>query len=208
MKGKIYKIPLLERFTSVNRACFNFSRCKPMTVDSIGLYVYYDDEKDITVSNIRQSLIGVKDTRVIVVAKNVNEALDIFYAEWDGAKLGGKATDSKALWVNPNRNIVEYPSCNLLNINSKDERICGKEITTEEDEYAHNCGEFGWCTLDGYDTDMDCPVEACSGFNYELKPTIKTCNHKTGIFKYESCDMFLEWSKKFFSSTENVNLED
>ena len=207
MKGRIYKIPLLERYTNIESNMFH-AYCKTMYVDTVGLFVYYSKEENVTVENIRRRLIGVKDTRVIVVAKNVNEALDIFYAEWDGARVGGNSPDSKALWVNPERNIVEYPSCNLLNINSKDERICGKEISTEEDEYAHNCGEFGWCTLDGYDSDMGCPVEACGEFNYEFKPTIKTCNHEKGLFKYESCDMFLDWSKKISDSNINVNLED
>jgi len=194
---RIYKIPLLERFMSICGAGDWFSCYKIMEVDNIGLYVYYQKEEDITIKNIRSHLIGVKDQYIIVLANNIGEAITKFYSEWKGATTGGR--QHKAIWINPDKNIIEYPGCKLLNINKNEEFICGKEVI--DDEYANNCGEFGWCTLGGYDPIDGCPVEIYNDFNRTFGDQIKTFTHPRGLFTYESCDKFIEWYNEFMKIT-------
>lgn len=136
----LYNIPLLMRFTrvggGVNEKCIE--------VDGIGIFVSYNEKKELAPENIRRHLIGSKTTYCFVEAKTIKEAKKIFYREWEGASVGTRA---KALWINSKKRIVKEKACKYRHKDKYYQYACG-----EIDENTGN-GEFGGCCIEGFDTD-------------------------------------------------------
>lgn len=140
----IYRIPVLERFTIVGRERM-FQRSKYLVVDGIGVCVDYGADEDLDPRNIRRHLIGLRSSHALIEAESPERAIERFFSEFHGAHAGEKGPDSKALRIDREQPILEYPPCSLLH-RSRDRRfICGPEVGENGN------GEFGMCVLEGYD---------------------------------------------------------
>jgi hypothetical protein len=135
-------VPLMERFTQVSRMG---SKEKYIEVDGIGLSVRYDDEKDLAPENIRKHLIGSRETFALIDASSMEEVIQIFNSEWDGAKIG---TKSKALRIANMNLITKYPSCAKRHKIADGEYSCGD---IEDDGSGCKQGTNGMCVISGYD---------------------------------------------------------
>lgn len=159
---KVFRIPLLERFTGEYGS---FGRAKLIEVDGWGMYFYYGskiNEEDITPELARRYLIGQTNTFAFVEANNAMAAIAAFYREWDGAKCGGEGKDHKALMIDLRREIHEYPSCDKLHKDALYGRyICGPEEVNEDGSRLNGNGEHGGCVLEQYDPPgFFCPIYA------------------------------------------------
>lgn len=146
----IYKIPLYERYIEVIKSLYYKSKC--VHIDKVGLFVYYNSDKELDPSFIRRHIALRRKTWCFVEANSPEDAVKTFFNEWEGAKIGGECEECKALWINREEYITEFPPCKLLHKNKKDEFICGEPSTD-------GAGEFGMCMLEGYDP---------PGFNCQL----------------------------------------
>lgn len=100
------------------------------------------DEKELTVENIRKHHILVGDNFCIVEAENVQESIRKFYKNWDGANIGGKEENAKALWIDRTKSIIELPYCQFLRTSDEGRFICGEQVPGE-------CyGKRGMCVLE------------------------------------------------------------
>ena len=169
----LYEIPLYERFTIVGKPSA-FKKIKCLHIDEVGLFVHHDKKEQLKPDVIRKHLILRKETYCSVEANSPEEAIKIFYAEWDGAKIGGDSPESKALWINKEEKILELPRCDRLRKNKEGQFICGKLI---ENGILSGNGEFGMCVLGGSDHPLklcpmtpfreqinDAPIEIVQGF--------------------------------------------
>lgn len=163
---KLYQLPLFERVTDISIPVGSGSKVKCLHIDKVGIFVSYDDEKKLKPRFIRRHLIGIEDTHCIVEANNPKEAIEIFFQEWEGAKVGGKGEKRKALRINREQPIFELPFCHLLRKNKEDEFICGDPL---ESGLESGNGEFGMCVLEGYDAPEDCPIGKFSEVLYEAE---------------------------------------
>jgi hypothetical protein len=142
---KLFKLPLMERSTNLNGSLDCFGKCKSVCVDDVGLFVYYSDEDSIYDENIRHHLCGRRSTFCYVEAKSLKEAILKFYAEWDGARVGGPGRESKALWIDLSHP-AEFIVCKRkMHLRENGTPICGEER------------DYGWtgCKID------DCDIEEC-----------------------------------------------
>lgn len=147
----LFMIPLCERFTDLKKPPSFWGRSKCINVDGFGIMVHYYDEKDLTLENVRSHLIGQRRRRCYIDAGSLKEAVKKFYDEWEGAKVGGEEDERKALYIDKEREIIEFPHCDKLGKNKRGEFICG-ELTENEE------GELGMCVVEGYDPPDDCPI--------------------------------------------------
>ena len=147
----LYEIPLWMRF--VGMPWLVLSKVKCLSIDEVGMFVYYEDEKELEIESLRRRLTFRRKTRCLVEAESPEEAVGKFYSEWEGARIGGEDPESKALWINAEEPILEFPDCEHRGKNSHGQFICGE---LEED---FQVGKFGMCMLEGYDAPFeDCPI--------------------------------------------------
>lgn len=145
---KIYRIPVCRRILISNRALSNISL---RLVDGIGLYVEYEEDEP-TDQEIRSSLIGGQSSFVYLEANSFTGAINKFFQDFKGPRTGGRTYESRAIWINTQKPILELPDCERMHKNKKEEFICGQ--LEEEGEY----GEYGLCMLEGYDQEENCPL--------------------------------------------------
>lgn len=152
----LYSIPLFERCIGERHD----SKVKCLEVDGVGIFVYYENGKELDPKFIRSCLVGRKDTSCIVEADSPEKAIETFLNEWEGARIGTKYV---ALWINPKKPIKELPSCELLRKNKRDQYICGEEVGEDGN------GEYGGCVLECYDPPDECPIKDFNDSVYELE---------------------------------------
>jgi hypothetical protein len=161
----IYKIPVC--IATIHLFSFHPSvKCKCMKIDEIGAYVYYLEEKDLDEKNICKYLVGVIKKNWIAEAESLKNAIDLFYAKWEGARIGGKKETQKAAWIEKEKAILEIPHCGILNKTKNGEYICGE---LDEDGW----GIFGGCRLDGGEGVEMCPVSRFEDVFFEEKEVDK-----------------------------------
>lgn len=148
----MYRIPICERFTIVGENRL-LQRSRYLVVDGIGVCVEYDKEEDLDPKNIRQHLIGLRTSHVLLEADSPERAIERFLTESHGAHAGDKGPKSKATWINKEEPILEYPPCSLLHRSRERRLICGPE------EGENGNGEYGMCVLEGFDAPgFYCPM--------------------------------------------------
>lgn len=143
-----YKISLSRRGIIIGNRN-NLKKC--MTVGNKGMFVCFDNVKQLTDDNILRYLAGIEEKKTIVESNSPEEAVKRFYQEWEGARIGGEKEYEKALWINRKVPILELPNCKLIHKNKNDEYTCG------EVEESGN-GEYGMCVLEEYDPPENCPI--------------------------------------------------
>jgi hypothetical protein len=149
----LYLIPLIERFIDASKPPSSGDKLVCINVNGIGTFIYYREDADLNIVRILRILVGRRDTQCLVEADTPQEAIEKFYNEWEGAKIGGNDPESKALWISDRTEILQYPSCELIHRNKRNELTCGEPVDVYDD-----AGEYGMCTLEGYDSPDDCPV--------------------------------------------------
>lgn len=175
---KLWRTPLLQRVLRTDGlAC----RQKLMELDGVGFFYEYNNDEELKPSFIRKHLQLRDSTVTLIDAMTVTQAVNKFFDEWDGAKVGGKNEEAKALWIDRERIIREIPSCHLLNKSKEDRFICGVETTNGN-------GEFGMCVLEGYDAPEGCIISDYYNMIYDLEQQnrlpIKTIIIKGKEYKY------------------------
>jgi hypothetical protein len=163
----LYRIPLYERFTQIGDSPLGTQKC--LHIDEVGLFVTYPSGREdlLTPENIRRHLIGRRRTWCYVEADSPEKAIETFYKEWDGAKIGGdKTPEHKALWIANTEHdepIGDYPYCEEMHKNKNGEFICG------EDNGEDGNGIGGMCVLEGYDPFDGCVVHAYNEIKWRLE---------------------------------------
>lgn len=152
---KLYEIPLLKRIVNVTKNATPFpKKIETIHIGAVGIFLHYDEESQKDVSFIRRHIPIRKSGNCIVEANSPREAIEKFHTEYEGAKIGGKRREARALWINNEEYIFELPHCELLHKNREEEFICGD--LSEEGE--GNQGEWGMCVLEGYSAPEDCII--------------------------------------------------
>lgn len=161
----IYRIPLLMRRTYLDGAQA-VGHEKQMCVDGIGFFVRYlpGQEKLITPRYMRRFLMMREDTHCVIRARRVEDALDIFYSEFE-RKGDDRKPERKSLWIDAKGcRYIEEVYCPDVRI--RDEK--GKRFEV-------SCGGFGesfaGCILDDYDppSDDSCPIACYREAAFELE---------------------------------------
>lgn len=145
----IFRIPFFQRYTALGNLSLFAKKKKYLSVDGIGMMVFYDEENQLVPEVIRRNLLSVLSGNYFVEAESLEEAINIF-RKLEGSNTGEKR---KALWIDESEEILELPHCDFLNKNSRREFICGEENDEEQ-------GVFGICVLQGggYDYPEECPI--------------------------------------------------
>jgi len=186
VKRYVYKFPLLERVLVVGKGSEIGKKEKCVFIKTkdgkaIGLFVRYDwNEKDQLRdidSLARRYLITLRDSWCLVPANHPAEALRIFREEWEGAKMGGFSEESKALRINHNKPIIEFPSCDsrcMVSSDGYDRFLCQRFYEETID-----------CAVMGDDYEMEeCPVSVFWEKFSELKEKDGTLLSKTQGYKF------------------------
>lgn len=178
----LFQIPLFSRFTWVGKGRSLCDKKKYMCIDDLGFLVHYTDEKDLTLEVLRKHRFAREETRVFIEAKDLTEAIEIFFRDFEGATTGGDENpEQKAIWINTEKPFLELPHCDRMNRNKKDEFICG-EICDDD------VGEYGMCILEGYDDPENCPI-ANFFDNISKKTSLEEVETERGTFKLRRSKM-------------------
>ena len=161
---KLWWIPLQERIIKCDS--FGFHR-KLMELDNVGFCLWYNSNKPehLDANFIRRHLTLRHDTFTYIFADTKEEAIDYFYKEFEGAKIGGENKEAKALWISETeyRYIKEIVPCSrrMVKIDELEFR-CGYEGASMEE-----FDEMAGCILDHYDPPDNCPVAKQYELEYE-----------------------------------------
>lgn len=154
-KTHLYELPIYIRSTSFNHAPGKKTVKSILCVDGVGFFATHDENGDISPEECRRYLMGRSLTRIYIKATSPIAAIALFYAKYEGARIGGtKSVESKAIWlaINEEHPIYQLPDCPLMREHSKThEYICGDEIQ-------YGSGEYGMCLLEGFDPPDSCPL--------------------------------------------------
>lgn len=152
VKGTLFRIPLLKRSTEID-GCYKGIGCETsvMEVDGVGLFVSHRKGEKPDAKTVRRHLISRETTWVMIEAQTIEQAVEEFSKEWEGARVGGgQGPESFALWIDVRRPIVKFPACTHLHQDKDGRFVCGDP--TEDDVSV--CG----CIIDGFDALADgCP---------------------------------------------------
>ena len=156
----LYEIPVLQRFTKIGKLN---SRYACLHIDEVGLFVYHDNGQRIKHNFVRRHIILQRKTQCIIEGDSPEKAIQRFFSDWEGSKIGGESEESKALWINRAEPILELPNCSKLHRNQNEKFICGEE------EGKTGQGVFGMCVLENYDYPTNCPLYSFHDQLYSLK---------------------------------------
>jgi len=180
----LFQIPLMQRSTILGSPGKFGKKVKCFHIDKVGLFIYYEDEKQLDPNFIRKHLTFREHTYCIIEADTAKNAINIFYEKWEGAKIGGESVlEEKALWIDKDSEILELPNCERLHKNKKGEFICGEQGIEED------LGIWGGCTLEGYDAPEDCPIHEFTDKIYDLRKQEKLSTEIIQGFKVVSIKM-------------------
>lgn len=156
VKGTLFRIPLLKRHTEIDGTHIG-GELSVMEVDGVGFFVRHKPGEKPNAVTVRRYLMGRSTIWAMIEAPTIGQAVEKFYKEWEGARVGGgQGPESFALWIDVRRPIVQFPDCTHLCRDQKGRFICGEE-TKDDGEWTGN-GEFGGCIVEGYDAMEDgCP---------------------------------------------------
>lgn len=143
----LFRMSLQERYLPLG----SYAQVDCKHIDEVGLFIYHNGEQELTPEFVRGHLIGIKESNCMIEASTVEEAINIFHAEWEATKIGGETRKRKALWLNEKVPIQGLPECKLLHQSQEKRYICGEEM------YEGN-GIFGMCIIDGSDPPDGCPA--------------------------------------------------
>lgn len=151
----LFEIPYWQRSVNVtkNATCF-YRRVEILHVDEVGIFLLYDEESQKDVNFIRRHLVMRSRGKCYIEASSLRRAIKRFYIKYEGARVGGKQREAKALWINNEKYILELPYCRLMHRNKKGEFICGR-MSKEDDG---DQGEWGMCVLEGYEAPENCII--------------------------------------------------
>jgi hypothetical protein len=134
-----------------------------MELDHVGFFYKYNKPEELKPDFIRRHIHFREGIKTYIDAPTVTQAINTFYNEWDGAKVGGKKEEQKALWIDRELTIYEMPHCTLLNKSRLEGRyICGTETNKD------GSGEFGMCLIEGFDAPCDCTIHDYNEIVYDL----------------------------------------
>lgn len=137
----IYRIPICKREVdsdlliegSVDACCMN--------INELGIFIRFSKvEGGKEFSSVDLDKAVVKKESSMFNADECEAAINIFY-ELEGAKIGGETPYSKALWIDEERPIVEFPYCAMMHRNDEERFICGEPLE-------NGSGEFGGCVVE------------------------------------------------------------
>ncbi|MEK7182272.1 MAG: hypothetical protein AAB679_00740 [Patescibacteria group bacterium] len=203
----LYEITIYWRFTHLSRFHELAKKRKVVEIDGVGVFVYYDEQDELTNENIRKHLIGREQKTIVIEGRNPKDAVEKFYNEFEGAKIGSKNEESKALWIKKDEPILELPNCKLLYKNKNGKCTCGKPETDGN-------GEYGMCILENYDPPENCPIslfyKTLSSNKFSEKKE-KFAKEKFTFDGKEYSVIRVKWFYnyiKYFSSTVKENLKN
>jgi hypothetical protein len=140
MKTSIYRIPVCKREVdsdilvedSIDSCCMN--------INELGMFVRFSESDGRDISSVDSSKAVVKNEVRIFNASRCESAIGIFHKS-EGAGIGGEAPYSKALWIDEERPIIEFPYCTMMHRNDDGRFTCGKPLENGN-------GEFGGCVVE------------------------------------------------------------
>lgn len=151
----LFEIPVCERVVSVSRNYRFGKKTVIMHVDSVGFFLHYDeewqrDDRDFIRSHLQQRVGG----NAYIEAASIREAVNKFYDEYEGAKVGGPGKSEKAIWINDKKFIHELPYCPKMRKNKGGQFVCSFEEGDEE------CDDNGgrMCILENYEPPSNCVI--------------------------------------------------
>ena len=142
-----FKLPLFKRTIGLYRKY----KCALLEIGGVGVYVQYDNDDELAPNLLRTCNIGIGEDYGYIEADDARSAIEVFFTEWDGAKMGTKA---KALEINRWKPILQYPLCSRL-VEIDGWQRC--KYPYDEDEEPCDC------VLDGADPPEDCPIDQFTG---------------------------------------------
>jgi len=199
---KLWSLQLLQRKLKCNQPTF---KEKLMELDGVGFFYEYNKVEELKPEYIRKHLQIRESTYAIVESPTVTQAINTFHNEWDAAKVGGIAEETKALWIDREHPIREIAKCELLRKSKRGQFICG-------DEKNNGSGEFGMCILENYDRpDGYCGIGEYNDKIFYLdrnkKLPIKTIIIKGKEYKYYTVRDIEAAYKAFFDmKQEKLNI--
>jgi len=147
---RLWNIPLFQRVIKTDASFC--AKVKVMELDGVGFVYRYNNKKELDPAFIRRIIHWREGTKCLVEAETVTQAINQFFAEWEGANVGGnKREEQKALWIDREQEIYEIPLCPTLAKNRRGEYTCGPPK-------ANGNGEFGMCVVMDYDAPEDCAI--------------------------------------------------
>ncbi len=168
----LYKIPIYVREIETDHWG---GKETVLHIDSVGVVIRHHSDTQLTTDFIRRHLACRRRSFALVQAETVRKAILRFYSEWEGAKIGGRKEQEKALWIDRGQDmlpsmtpptIIELPECDKMHCNKRGEWVCGRPICDikddpfYKDESMNNNGEWGMCVHEGYDAPEgdSCPM--------------------------------------------------
>lgn len=153
-KSHLYELPLCKRYVNVGSRTEFSRKTKCLNIDGKGISVNYEREIQLDPRFIKKHEFLVKESHMFIEAEECGTAIYRFFHECEGAKIGGDSTSLKALWIDPKRPIIEFPTCVFMRKNNDDEFVCGELIGNG------NIGEFGKCVIEGHKQRFYCTIES------------------------------------------------
>lgn len=176
---KIFEIPICFRAIFVGGK-ENKKNSKLVMIDGKGVFVNYNKEKDLI--NIKKKP-SVKRSFLFVPAENYIKALTDVFAQCAGINFGGEDPITKAVWIDKDVAIIEYPFCFML-YKTNGNFVC-RNLSLEN------------CFVYDYQYKEYCPIGLCR-INTLMKYEEKIKNFKKIIFGDEEYD-FLKIGYEFNS---------
>ena len=146
----LYAIAVIVRFVSLcGEGPFETYR----EIDGVGCLIKHDRENlaELTDDLLRGPMQQTEEQCYCIAANTPQEAIEKFYAEWEGASVGGdEYPGQKALWIHPQLSILELPPCERRRI-------------SHAKKYPQNLGPWHICTTgDGHPG--ECLCHGVSGY--------------------------------------------
>lgn len=154
---RLYQVSSIIRYVYVgNRKCFPSPKVKCLDIDGVGIFVYYDRERQLDLEFIKTYQPILKKEEHLIVAKNFKNAIKRFFVENQGTAIGGDKIRSRALRIDPEKIIVELPFCPLMH-DFDGKFFCGEPcVFVDEKGKKEIDGEIGMCVVENHRPPKDC----------------------------------------------------
>jgi hypothetical protein len=148
---RLYQICAIKKSVHVGAKKHPAIKVKCLSVDGVGMFVYYDKESQLDPELIKTFQPITEITVFFIEAKDFRNAIVKFFTENQATEIGGDKIYSRALYIDPSKIIVEFPFCPLMHKNLYGEFICGAPYIRGGEQ-----GEIGMCIVENYMPPKDC----------------------------------------------------
>lgn len=149
-KFYVFEIPTIERYIFIGNKTEQ-KEIMYIDVDGIGMTIHYDNKEQLNYISLDECIPTLREVSFIVEAVCCKDAVWEFITTSKGVKTGGEFPESRAIWINRNKAILELPYCKFMEMDENGIFTCSHNTKSQNNSN-------GKCIIENSNPPFNCRI--------------------------------------------------